>query len=209
MIIKKITLCNFGSYEGVNTFSTDVEKDRNIILFGGKNGAGKTTLFTAIRICLYGYISMGYKSKNSYYLSAIKKLINNNAKLIRPTDSTVSLTLKINKGTWVDEYLVTRSWMLDDTLTENFYVKKNGESLSSEEIADFEKYIFNAIPPELFNLFFFDGERIADFFLERDGTKHLKDAFLTLCGYDIFDIMQTNLRRIAAANEKTDYDIEK
>ena len=72
MIIKKITLCNFGSYEGVNTFSTDIEKDRNIILFGGKNGAGKTTLFTAIRVCLYGYISMGYKSKNAYYLNAIK-----------------------------------------------------------------------------------------------------------------------------------------
>lgn len=208
MIIKKITLCNFGSYEGVNTFSTDVEKDRNIILFGGKNGAGKTTLFTAIRVCLYGYISMGYKSKNSYYLNAIKKLINNNAKLRRPTDATISLTLKINKGTWVDEYLVTRSWMLDDTLTEYFYVKKNGDDLSIEEIADFEKYLFNAIPPELFNLYFFDGERIADFFLESEGTKHLKDAFLTLCGYDVFDIMQANFKRVAAANSKTEYDIE-
>ena len=208
MIIKKITLCNFGSYEGVNTFSTDIEKDRKIILFGGKNGAGKTTLFTAIRVCLYGYISMGYKSKNAYYLNAIKKLINNNAKLRRPTDATISLTLKINRGTWVDEYLVTRSWMLDDALTEYFYVKRNGEDLSTEEIADFEKYIFNAIPPELFNLYFFDGERIADFFLKSDGTKHLKEAFLTLCGYDIFDIMQANFKRTAAANSKTNYDVE-
>ena len=52
MKIDKISLFNFGSYEGLTEFDTKVQDDRNIILIGGKNGAGKTTLFTAMRLCL-------------------------------------------------------------------------------------------------------------------------------------------------------------
>ena len=65
MKINNIILHNFGSYEGTTNFETKQNGDRNIILIGGKNGAGKTTLFTAMRLCLYGYKSMGYKSINS------------------------------------------------------------------------------------------------------------------------------------------------
>ena len=77
MKINRITLENFGSYEGEATFETREQNSRNIILIGGKNGAGKTTLFTAMRLCLYGFMSMGYKSHNAYYSRAITKLINN------------------------------------------------------------------------------------------------------------------------------------
>ena len=61
MKINQIALNNFGSYEGENVFETRVKPNKNIVLIGGKNGAGKTTLFTAIRLCLYGYMSLGYK----------------------------------------------------------------------------------------------------------------------------------------------------
>ena len=70
MKINNIYLRNFGSYEGETIFETKAVDDRNIILIGGKNGAGKTTLFTAMRICLYGYLSMGYKNFNSFSLLA-------------------------------------------------------------------------------------------------------------------------------------------
>jgi DNA sulfur modification protein DndD len=58
MKINNIKLINFGSYEGENVFDTNGNDQRNIVLIGGKNGAGKTMLFTAIRVCLYGYLSM-------------------------------------------------------------------------------------------------------------------------------------------------------
>ena len=45
MRIKKIELCNFGSYAGVCEFDLQANKNGNIVLIGGKNGAGKTTLF--------------------------------------------------------------------------------------------------------------------------------------------------------------------
>ena len=71
MRIDKIVLNNFGSYEGETIFDTSTENGRNIILVGGKNGAGKTSLFTAMRVCLYGYMSMGYKNYNAFYTRAI------------------------------------------------------------------------------------------------------------------------------------------
>ena len=49
--------------------------------------------------------------------------------------------------------------------------------------------MLNLIPPELFELYFFDGEQIADFFLEESNGGRIKNAFLTICGYDTFDIL--------------------
>lgn len=206
MKINKIVLTNFGSYEGENEFVTNRDDRRNIILIGGKNGAGKTTLFTAMRICLYGYLSMGYKNANSFYTRAITKLINNNAKINKPTISSVVMSIELSNGRGLDQYVLTRKWVLNDSFSENYSVEKNGTILGDEETADFEKYLLSLIPPELFNLYFFDGEKIADFFLDEGSNTRIKEAFLTLCGYDTFDIMRRNFKRICtsdAANKKT------
>lgn len=203
MKINKIILDNFGSYEGYNSFETKSDNNKNIILIGGKNGAGKTTLFTAMRICLYGYKSMGYKNYNSYYIKSIIKLLNNNAKLLKPMVASVSLEITLNNSQGIDLYLLQRSWKLSDLLTEDFRIIKNQTELSEEEKADFEKYLLSLIPPELFNLYFFDGEKIADFFLEEGSSFRIKDAFLTLCGYDTFDIMRKNFKRISDNSKKT------
>ena len=109
MKINDITLYNFGSYEGENKFETLSTPDKNIVLIGGKNGAGKTTLFTAMRLCLYGYMSMGYKSSNSFYVKTITKLINNSAKISRPANTHVSMNLEMSNMHGVDTYtLLTR-----------------------------------------------------------------------------------------------------
>jgi DNA sulfur modification protein DndD len=99
----------------------------------------------------------------------------------------------------LDQYILTRQWVLDDSITESFSIDKNGVSLEREEVADFEKYLLSLIPPELFNLYFFDGEKIADFFLDEGSNTRIKEAFLTLCGYDTFDIMRKNFKRICAS----------
>lgn len=198
MRIDNITLYNFGSYEGETIFDTNSASGKNIILIGGKNGAGKTTLFTAMRVCLYGYMSMGYKNYNAFYMRAITKLINNNAKRLKPATAHVSMHITMRNGREEDHYELVRSWNFADTLTEKFSVTKNGMTLSSEQIADFEKYILSLIPPELFNLYFFDGEKIADFFMNEGGSARIKEAFLTLCGYDTFDIIRRNFKRVSA-----------
>lgn len=198
MKIDNIILHNFGSYEGTTDFDTRPCNGRNIVLIGGKNGAGKTTLFTAMRLCLYGYKSMGYKNPNSFYNRAVVKLINNTAKITKPTTTFVTMCIELNNGQGMDSFLLTRKWELNESLIESFSVLKNGADLSADEIADFEKYVVSLIPPELFNLYFFDGEKIADFFMDEGSNTRIKDAFLTLCGYDTFDIMRKNFKRIRA-----------
>lgn len=202
MKIDKIILYNFGSYEGETVFDTMTTDEKNIVLIGGKNGAGKTTLFTAMRICFYGYRSMGYKNLNSFYTRAIIKLINNNVKIERPANAHVRIQIAISNGREIDTYILTRAWTLAESLSETFEVKKNGAVLSDAEVADFEKYLLSLIPLELFNLYFFDGEKIADFFLEDGGNDRIKEAFLTLCGYDTFDIMRKNFKRIGSGSAK-------
>ena len=198
MKINNIILHNFGSYEGTTNFDTRPCDGRNIVLIGGKNGAGKTTLFTAMRLCLYGYKSMGYKNPNSFYNRAVVKLVNNTAKITKPTTAFVTMCIELNNGQGMDSFSLTRKWELNESLIETFSVLKNGADLSADEIADFEKYVVSLIPPELFNLYFFDGEKIADFFMDEGSNTRIKDAFLTLCGYDTFDIMRKNFKRIRA-----------
>lgn len=209
MRINKIILYNFGSYVGENTFDTKMNEDKNIILVGGKNGAGKTTLFTAMRLCLYGHMSFGYQNINSYYNRSVTKLINSNAKMKKPTPASVTMQIALNNGQELDYYELCRSWVLSDSLTETFRVIKNGEPMNDEEIADFEKYLLSLIPPELFNLYFFDGEKIADFFMDEGGNARIKDAFLTLCGYDTFDIMKRNFKRINNSGDSVSIAYEK
>lgn len=200
MKINNIILHNFGSYEGTTDFETRPFDDRNIVLVGGKNGAGKTTLFTAMRLCLYGYKSMGYKNANSFYNRAIVKLINNTAKISKPATAYVTMFVELNNGQGMDSFSLTRKWELNESLTESFTVLKNGVSLTEDQIADFDKYIVSLIPPELFNLYFFDGEKIADFFMDEGSNSRIKEAFLTLCGYDTFDIMRKNFKRISTGS---------
>ncbi|USF25771.1 hypothetical protein N510_000683 [Firmicutes bacterium ASF500] len=208
MRIDQIALYNFGSYEGEAIFDTRTDEARTIILVGGKNGAGKTTLFTAMRICLYGYMSMGYKSPNAYYIRAIEKFLNHSAKLQRPTQAYVKIHISLSNGREPEHYLLTRAWMIEEALSETFSVEKNGVGMTADETADFEKYLFSLIPPELFDLYFFDGEKIADFFLDEGGSARIKNAFLTLCGYDVFDIMLKNFKRLYSGSNKATPDFD-
>ena len=204
MKIDKITLCNIGSYEGESVFDTKTVPEKNVILIGGKNGAGKTTLFSAIRVCLYGYKSLGYKNLGVGYTKAVVKMINDHAKLSKPADAYVELVVRIAGRQEEDEYILRRQWKLEESLSECFIVSKNGRQLEEEEIADFEKFLMNVIPTELFDLYFFDGEKIADYFLTEGSNQRIKGAFLTLCGYDTFDIMSKQFKRVVSSNKASD-----
>ena len=201
MRIDSIELKNFGSYEGIIKFETaTTDNNKNIIIIGGKNGAGKTTLFTAIRLCIYGCRSFGYQSINAFYNKKINKLINNNSKLNEFVQSYVKLDIKIENSQGYDFYTLCRAWEINKSgLNETTTIIKNGQKLNNSAMHDFENYILQIIPPELFDLYFFDGERIADFFLDDGGNVRLRNAFLTLCGYDTFEIMNKNFHRIMSS----------
>lgn len=210
MRINRVALCNFGPYEGLNEFNICEQSNTGrIVLIGGKNGAGKTTLFSAIRICMYGYREGGYQSPNSYYKKKIKKLINDRAKREDKTNSYVETEFSVVSGTETDVYVIKREWSLENAdITEEIAIFKNGYELFGDEINDFDNYLLSVIPPELFDLYFFDGEKISDFFMEDGSNSRIKNAFLILCGYDNFEIMYRNFKRLGIGS-KTDGEVIK
>lgn len=211
MKIKRIVLCNFGSYTGKNVFDMSELKNsaRRIVLIGGKNGAGKTTLFSGIKLCLYGYKSAGFQSLNAFYRKEVRKSFNDVSKFDMNAECYVEVVLTISNGHSEDDYVLKRVWRvfsekLEDF--ESFIVVKNGAELSEEEMGQFDNYLLNIIPPELFDLFFFDGEQIADYFLGENGSETVKKAFMVLCGYDTFDLIEKNFKRIAYGKSNSSAD---
>ncbi|MCM1127847.1 MAG: AAA family ATPase [Lachnospiraceae bacterium] len=208
MRIEKIILYNFGSYLGENIFDLCSLNSSNgkVVLIGGKNGAGKTTLFSGIKLALYGYRASGYQNLNSHYRKEVKKFFNDAARYDMSENCYVEVSLKMSNGQTEDEYILRRQWnVLSEKLEEfeNFSIFKNGIELDEEEQSDFDNYLLNIIPPELFDMFFFDGEQIADYFLGDDGSEKVRNAFMILCGYDTFDIIERNFRRITYGKKGT------
>ena len=60
---------------------------------------------------------------------------------------------------------------------------------------NFQNYLLHLIPPELHKLYFFDGEEIADYFLDEQHN-NIKDALLILSGNDTYELLYNNIRRL-------------
>ena len=74
---------------------------------------------------------------------------------------------------------------------------KDGILLSNTERGDFENYLLQILPPNLFKFYFFDGEKISDFVFNSNKNSDFKDAFLKLCNLDTMEIIRDNFRRVS------------
>lgn len=192
-----------GPYIGENKISFDIsDKSKRMVLIGGKNGAGKTTLFNAIKICLYGCVAYGYEANNAKYYEEIEKIINANEKL-QNGEAEVSIELLLDDGKDNHIYRFDRSWKIKGKkISENFKLSKDGEFVSETEKSDFESFLLQIIPPNLFRFYFFDGEKISDFIFNSNKNSDFKEAFLKLCNLDTMDIIRENFRRISRVKSK-------
>jgi len=198
MRINNIQLINIGPYLGSNALEFNPNgNSKNIVLIGGKNGTGKTSLFNAVKICIYGCKAYGYEKENQVYYSDILRIINSQEKLKNEGIAKVVTDITLEDGKKDSMYSLKRMWTLDGKkVQESFSVSRDGQEFCEKEKSDFEKYIFQLIPPDLFKFYFFDGEKISDFIF--DDTRHsdFKNAFLKLCGLDTLELILINFRRI-------------
>ena len=200
MKLTKIELNNFGSYYGKNVLSIDVsDYNKQIVLIGGENGAGKTTLFTAIVLCLYGHYSFGYKNSGKVYTQKVFTYINDTAKLDEDESASVTLDFVDSSNGDLDSYSITRSWTWKKSnVKESITAQKNGQILEKQSLIDFQNFLINMIPPSLLKLYFFDGERIAEYLLD-DAQNNVRDALMILSGNDTFDIMYSGIKKVLVA----------
>lgn len=204
MRIKNITLHNFGSYRGNNQFHFEVNRSgKRVVVIGGKNGAGKTTLFTAIQVCLYGNFAFGFKTSGKRYLAEIYDLINDQVRIEKNASAFVEIDFEQVDNTDLFNYTIRRTWTWpQNTICENLAVWKNGCRLKEEELLNFQNYLIHLIPPDLLKLYFFDGEKIADYFLSSKEV-NIRDALMVLSGNDTFDILHDQVRRVLKGTEGT------
>ena len=191
MQITKLVLDNFSSYEGKTIFDFKVNKKQPIVLIGGLNGAGKTSIFTAIKIALYGPLAFGYTGSNAFYSKKIRGLINDKAFQNQPFSSGIAIEIKIKKERETKRYTIRRNWsIVDSKIEENYNVYEGNTLLEYSEKILFESYILSIIPIDLFEFFLFDGEEVGNIFSSDGYNKYVKNALLTMCGIDDFEILQ-------------------
>lgn len=198
MIIEKLTLQNFGIYYGTYTLDLSLSKsDQNIILIGGENGSGKTTLLDAIKIALYGPLSLGYKTSNDRYLEQIRDKYYNFFAYDEETDPCfIEMDFTLFQEGVKNKYSLKRGWVLKNSnLKEIYLVIKNNKEISKKELIDFENYIRKFLPPSLFDIFFFDGEKISQMFKNLSFEDHFRASAMTLFNLDLFDILREDLKK--------------
>ena len=191
MQITKLELDNFSSYEGKTVFDFTVKKKKPIVLIGGLNGAGKTSIFTAIKIALYGPLAFGYTGNNAFYSKKIRGFINDKAFQAQPFTSGVSIEIKLKRDRETRYYTINRSWsIIDSKIEEEYTIYEGRKKLEESEKILFESFILNIIPIDLFEFFLFDGEEVGSIFSSEGYNKYLKNALLTMCGIDNFELLQ-------------------
>lgn len=205
MKIKRVKLCNFSSYAGENEINLETSERKNVILIGGNNGAGKTSLFTAIKLALYGPQCFRFQDKNNQYTARIRELINHDAFLSPKMHSYVELEIDLPTGQNVTDYIIRREWCLKEKrLVEHYAVIREGAELEKKDLDFFQNYLFTIVPPNMFDFFFFDGEEVGEFFSSGRHGQYLKEAVLTLSGFDTFNLIQKFCRSFVGNEQEAE-----
>ncbi|MGX5203216.1 DNA sulfur modification protein DndD [Aliikangiella sp. IMCC44632] len=198
MIIEKLRVSNYRVFAGEHEFDlkprTKYGSKRPIILFGGLNGAGKTSILSAIRLALYGKQSLGLGITQKQYDEYLINSIHKNSKTnIKQTQAAVEVSFTYAKLGERFDYTVTREWVKSGKSTKEFIsISENGILLENLSYDQCQGFLNELIPIGLSNLFFFDGEKIAELAEDTKGAA-LGDAIKRLIGLDQFDILGNDL----------------
>ena len=190
MIIKRLTLYNFGIYAGENTFPFSGEKP--VVLIGGLNGRGKTTFLSAILLSLYGDGSVAYKESGyKTYGQYLRSYVNNDC-----WDRRAYVEMEfVVTGSESAEYLVRKEWdALGKRTKEQITVKKNGirDDFLTE---NWSMFVESILPGALAGFYFFDGEKIADMAVDNTSPQ-LKESIRAMLGITVLDVLKKDLFRV-------------
>lgn len=207
MIIRRLTLHNFGVYASTNTFEFSANKP--IVLIGGLNGRGKTTFLEAVLIALYGSNSFAFKeSRYNSYGQYLRSYVNRDDGSL---EAYVELKIELNNSAH-DSYTIKRMWDSKNKVrsTESISVKKN--DIEDEFLTkNWSMFIENILPSALSNFFFFDGEKIAELAIDNTDSK-LKESIRAMLGISIIDSLKTDIKRntgkMKKKNAKSQEEIE-
>ncbi|EGR3110183.1 DNA sulfur modification protein DndD [Vibrio parahaemolyticus] len=203
MLITKLTLNNFRVFRGVHEIdlrpaparlskSGPIEgTERPIILFGGLNGAGKTSILTAVRLALFGRQSFSQVLSNGEYIEALSELIHKGVGHGGVQDNaSIELEFKYSQNGEENTYKVIRGWKRGKK--DSLCLEKDGIQIPELNYEQCQGFLNELIPTGIADLFFFDGEKIADLAEDESGTV-LKTAVRRLLGLDVIAKLKSDL----------------
>ncbi|MGW0206152.1 DNA sulfur modification protein DndD [Streptomyces sp. NPDC003233] len=218
MLLRKITLEEFGAYRGKQSLDLTPKTNKPIILIGGLNGCGKTTLLDAIQLALYGNRARCSGRGAKAYETYLRESINRKADPQR--GSAITLEFTILTDGQEHYYRVVRSWHISGkTLKEflNVYVDENyGERakpqrtvepdckfnrLLSEGWAD---HVESLLPLEIASLAFFDGEKIESLADPERAASVIESAVHSLLGVSTVHQLRNDLLALQRRQKLSD-----
>nr|WP_202924639.1 DNA sulfur modification protein DndD [Photorhabdus bodei] len=192
-----MVLHNFRVFNGTHIVDLAPRKrpndsnNRPIVLFGGLNGAGKTSILTAIRLALYGRLAFGHAAQQQEYIEQLSALIHKGADYIQnPEEASVELTFTYNKGGKEAEFTVTRTWQKGKK--DRLVLQQDGHTFSEMNYEQCQGFLNELIPHGIADLFFFDGEKIAELAEDESGNI-LRTAVRRLLGLDLIAKLRNDL----------------
>ncbi|MCV6590970.1 MAG: DNA sulfur modification protein DndD [Marinobacterium sp.] len=200
MLLQSVILNNFRVFHGEVEVALwpqhEAVQQRPIVLFGGLNGAGKTSILTATRLALYGRQSLGKgtsrKSYQQFLSDSIHKSIDS---AIQLTSAAVTLCFSYGPAGKEHDYRITRQWVDGGKeVVEELIIECSSETgFKNQSQEQLQAFLNDLIPVGVADLFFFDGEKIAEL-AEDEGNAVLGDAIRQLLGIDLINRLRTDLK---------------
>jgi DNA sulfur modification protein DndD len=187
--IQSIELENYRQYRNRVVVELSCDRDRNINVIQGVNGAGKTNMLNAINWCLYGVEE--YLEK---YAGKKQPIINdaelNELKNGQSTYAKVKLNMISSEGRLhVFERQIGARKDNDGKVHVNQYADFHAFmqiGRDMHEIPEKEFLVNRILPQGVKSFFFFDGEKLDEFFKEEKSAK-VRDAILDVSQLSLLD----------------------
>jgi len=201
MIIDKIIINNFRQYKDAEIKLSPPDEEKNFNIIQGTNGAGKTNLFNAITWCIYG------REIHRPIKSSGLPLLNNFRSETMQDGENEAVKVEIHMKNELDERVLFRRSLQfkkedgklrkitnslvdspDGSLLEMFRQQGNDMQRSSNP----EISVNRMIPESIKEYFFFDGEKLNNYFGNNSGEK-IHDAVFKISQLNLFEEMITHL----------------
>jgi len=208
MRIERVIFKNFRQYKDLDIkFSTDKTKDLHLIV--GDNGMGKTTFLNAINWCLYG------EEPHSSEKSSKLPIINLNS-IENIDDDFIDVVVELWITDQFNDYMVLQrkqTFRIDHK--RKLPIPQNNEFLVTVhdskgnakilEDDDAELAAQQFVPSAIREFFFFDGERLDNFFAKNEGPKldHIKNNIFIISHIFLLDNMENRLKKMKNEFRKT------
>ena len=197
MRIHSIHIENYRQYKGPIDINFSLNDDKNFTVIEGTNGAGKTNLLNAITWCLYG--KELHKSNKS---NSGDEIYNSITKNETPPGGSfevlVSLKLIDDYGikttfTRSVKYSRDKNGKITNSPIANLIVKN--DLMGDECIERPNLFINKEFPREIEGYFFFDGEKLEDYFDDNSGNA-IKNSVYQLVQLDLIDSALDHLENV-------------